>query len=321
MRMGPEIETKLAKGRKGGRKFFLALLLAAGAASFRPLDRLMASELNPADSEKPEPHATLKPAAVTSPDIPFAQSDSRAEQELFGLVNQSRTQAGLSPLRLDPGISRAARVHAEAMRAAHELSHQFPGESSLSERLSATTSTRLDQEGENVALDIDAADAQQHLMQSPPHRENLLNPDYNVIGLAVVRSGDRVYVVQDFGHALPNYSLAEVKDRVAEAVKQARHRVNQSELSRRDRLGNEGHSLDDAACSMAQADKLATVSVHQLAQRYTTLAFTSVTPDVLPENASRSLADHNLGGFAIGACYARTRSYPNGAYWIVLTLD
>ena len=48
-------------------------------------------------------------------------------------------------------------------------------------------------------------------MLSPPHRANLLNPSYNVIGLGVVRNGDRLYIVQDFGHALPNYSAAEVK--------------------------------------------------------------------------------------------------------------
>ncbi len=58
-------------------------------------------------------------------------------------------------------------------------------------------------------------------MLSPPHRANLLNPAYNVVGLGVVRSGDRLYIVQDFGHALPNYSAAEVKDRIAATVAQA----------------------------------------------------------------------------------------------------
>ena len=100
-------------------------------------------------------------------------------------------------------MSQAARAHAEAMFAARQLSHQSDGEPSLPRRLAAATRTQLDQEGENVALDFDAAQAQQHLMLSPPHRANLLNPAYNLVGLGVVRSGDRLYIVQDFGQCPP----------------------------------------------------------------------------------------------------------------------
>ena len=41
-------------------------------------------------------------------------------------------------------------------------------------------------------------------MRSPHHRENLLNPDYNVAGFAVVRIGNMIYVTQDFAHGLPS---------------------------------------------------------------------------------------------------------------------
>ena len=115
-------------------------------------------------------------------------------------------------------------------------------------------------------------------MLSPPHRANLLNPAYNVVGLGVVRSGDRLYIVQDFGHALPTYSLAEVKDRIAATVAQTRRQTNQPAFVRRDLP-----TADAAACSMAQADKLGTSPVHQLAQRYTVLSYTSLRPETLPD--------------------------------------
>ena len=153
-------------------------------------------------------------------------------------------------------------------------------------------------------------------MLSPPHRANLLNPAYNVIGLGVVRSGDRLYIVQDFGHALPNYSAAEVKERIAATVAQARRQASQPNLVRSD-LPN----ADAAACSMAQADKLGTSPVHQLAQRYTVLTYTSLHPETLPANADHVLSNHNLHSFSVGACYARTETYPTGVYWIVLSLD
>lgn len=153
-------------------------------------------------------------------------------------------------------------------------------------------------------------------MLSPPHRANLLNPAYNVIGLGVVRSGDRLYVVQDFGHALPNYSAAEVKERIAATVAQARRQANQPDLTRSD-LPN----ADAVACSMAQADKLGTSAVHQLAQRYTVLTYTSLHPETLPANANHVLSSHNLRSFSVGTCYARTETYPTGVYWVLLSLD
>ena len=308
---------KVIGRRVADRRIMMALLIVMAAAMVRPSSRLMAaSEGSDGASGQSAQHATLKPAAAASPDIPFNDYDREAELQLLALANQSRAEAGAPRLALDAGLSQAARAHAEAMYAARQLSHQFEGEPSLPQRLAAATLTQLDQEGENVALDFNAADGHQHLMLSPPHRANLLNPEYNVIGVGVVRGGDRLYIVQDFGHALPNYSTAEVKDRIAATVAQARHQANQPELARSD-LPN----ADDAACSMAHADKLGTSPVHQLAQRYTVLTYTSLHPETLPANASHVLASHNLRSFSVGTCYARTETYPTGVYWVVLSLD
>jgi uncharacterized protein YkwD len=291
-------------------------LLVMGAATFQPSSRLMAFEGSDGAAQKPAKPATLKPAAAASPDIPFGNYDSDAEQALLDLANQSRSHAGASSLRLDAGLCQAARAHALAMLAARQLSHQFDGEPSLPQRLASATQIQLDQEGENVALDYDAEGGHKHLMLSPPHRANLLNPAYNVIGLGVVRSGDRLYIVQDFGHALPNYSPAEVKDRIAATVAQARRQAKQPDLVRRDLA-----TADDAACSMAQADKLGTSPIHQLAQRYTVLTYTSLRPETLPANAGSVLSSHNLHNLSVGACYARTETYPTGVYWVVLSLE
>jgi uncharacterized protein YkwD len=261
-------------------------------------------------------HATLKPAAATAPDIPFHDFDFQAEQQLLELANQSRAHAGAPSLTMDSGLSRAARIHAQAMLEAGRLSHQFDGEPSLAQRLAAATRLQLEQEGENVAFDSDAQQGHQHLMLSPPHRANLLNPAYNVVGLGAVRDGDHLYIVEDFGHALPNYSVVEVKDRIAAAVNQIRRIADQPELQRRDLL-----VADEAACSMAQADKLGTSPIRQLAQRYTVLSYTSLRPETLPAGATPAITSHYVHGFSVGACYARTETYPTGVYWIVLTLN
>ncbi|MHB8216941.1 MAG: CAP domain-containing protein [Candidatus Sulfotelmatobacter sp.] len=295
----------------------MALLLVIGAASVRLSSRLMASsDENGGAAEGPAQRATLRPVAAPSPDIPFTDYDPQAEQVLLNLANQARAQAGLHSLTLDAGLCQAARAHAQEMVAAHQLSHRFDGELPLPQRLADTTKALLDEEGENVALDSDAASGHRHLMLSPPHRANLLSASYNVIGLGAIRSGGRLYIVQDFGHALPNYSVAEVKERIAATVAQVRHQARVSDLASRDLP-----AADNAACSMAQADKLGTSPIHQLAQRYTVLTYTSLHPETLPASAERTLADRTLHGFSVGTCYARTQTYPTGAYWIVLALD
>ena len=271
-----------------------------GAATVQPATRLMAS---PAEQAFPQSaqKATLKPAAAMAPNIPFEAYDFQTEEQLLALANQSRRQAGAPPLKIDEGLSQAARLHAQAMREAHRISHQFDGEPALPQRLAATTQLQLEQEAENVALDYDAEHGHQHLMLSAPHRANLLNPRYNVVGLGVVRNGDRLYIVQDFGSALPKYSPVEVKAHVAAAVNQTRREGRRPVLQRRDRLG--------------------TPPVLKLAQSFNVLTYTSLHPEILPAGAARAIAGRNLRSYSVGACFGRTDTYPTGVYWLVLSLE
>jgi uncharacterized protein YkwD len=289
----------------------LALALGAGVMTLQPAVHLAAAD----GSGQSAHRATLKTASANAPDIPYVEYEFQVEQDLLQLANQSRERAGAPKLAFDAGLTAAARTHAQAMLEARQLSHQFSGEPTLVQRLAATSSLQLDQAAENVALDFSAQGGHEHLMLSPPHRANLLNPAYNTVGLGVVRSGDRLYIVEDFAHALPAYSADEVKDRIAAAVNQARRHASRNVLLHRDL-----QTADEAACSMAHADKLGTLPVHRLAQRFTVLTYTSMHPETLPAVASHAINSPNLQNLSIGACYARTDTYPTGVYWIVLSL-
>jgi uncharacterized protein YkwD len=171
------------------RLFFPVLLTvcAAGPAS--------------ALQQAPNPWATI-------PRPPHAVSrgyQSQAERQLLDLANQARAEAGLAPLQGDEGLTRAARKHSVLMASQKRLSHDLPGEPALPQRLAATSTLRLGAQGENVDLAPSAAEAHRRLMGSPHHRENLLNPDYNVAGFAVVRNGNMMYVTEDFGQSLDKH--------------------------------------------------------------------------------------------------------------------
>ena len=291
----------------------LGFLLSTSVATVQPATRLMASSAAGSRSAgQPAQKASLKPAAAKASDTSF---DVQTEEQLLAFANQSRQQAGAPPLTMDAGLSQAARMHAQAMLRAQRLSHQLEGEPSLPRRLAATTQLQLEEEGENVALDYDAQHGHEHLMHSPPHRANLLNPAYNVVGLGVARNGEQLYIVQDFGSALPKYSAGEVKAHVAAAVTQIRRQAGQPQLRRHDWRG-----ADDAACSMAQADKLVMPSSTKLAESLSLLTYTTLHPEILPGGADQAVAGGHLRSFSIGACFGRTPTYPTGTYWVVLSL-
>lgn len=235
--------------------------------------------------------------------------DAEAERQLLDLANQSRAQAGLSPLQPDDGLTQAARAHAAEMADQQQLSHQLPGEPSLSQRLAAASTLHLEGAGENVAYASTVNQAEDTLMASPPHRENLLNPAYNVAGFGVVRSGNTLYVAQDFGRSLRVYSPQIAGDLVAATVDQIRQQDALPVLQRRD-----GTSAASSACAMAKANSL---NAAPLDGRYL-LRYTSMQPGTLPSGAEKVIADRSLRAFAVGTCYATSASYPNGAYWVTL---
>jgi hypothetical protein len=293
----------------------LAFVLGSGAATVHPTTRLMASADEGTGPAPQAQHPTLKTAAAKAPDIPFDSDELQTEAQLLALPTNhvAKLERLLNPRRRIP--VRPAPMLWPCLKLA-SFRINFGRALSLRVCQSRHDRLQLDQEGENVALDYDAQHGHEHLMLSPPHRANLLNSAYNVVGLGVVRSGDRLYIVQDFGHALPNYSPIEVKDRIAAAVNEKRRHSGRPELQRRDLL-----TADDAACSMAQADKLGTTPVRKLAERFTVLTYTSLRPETLPSGATRAISSHHLHSFSIGACYARTDTYPTGVYWVVLSLE
>ncbi len=271
----------------------LALLLKSGAPPAKASSQV-ASAPAVTGSYQPSPSETLE-----------------AEQQLLDLANQARAQAGVPPLSRDEGLADAARAHAQAMVSEQQLSHQFPGEPSLSQRLAQSTTLHLDRAGENVALAETVDGVQNVLMHSPPHRENLLNPDYNVAGFAVLRSGERLYVVQDFGRELATVTPEIANQQIANGLQRLREQSHLVALTQAD-----GSAAQSLACTMAKADGLGNLP----RQAHYILRYTTMEPARLPAGAEKILGNRELRAFSVGSCYAKTPTYPNGAYWVALLL-
>lgn len=167
----------------------LALAMIAYAQNAAPVDQHAVAS-GATKSIKPTPK-------LLSAALPSITEDSAAESELLTLANQSRQNAGLPPLRMNQNLMDAARAHARLMIQQRQLSHQFDGEPNLLKRLHAT-GVPLNSVGENVAYNASAEKAFNAFMNSPPHRSNLLDPDFNAVAFVAIWSDGQLYVVQDF---------------------------------------------------------------------------------------------------------------------------
>jgi uncharacterized protein YkwD len=239
--------------------------------------------------------------------------DPRAEEGLLELANRIRGKEGLPLFEMDSDLTKAAREHASAMVVHQQLSHQFPGEPGLAQRLAAKSKLFLQEAAENVAMADSVDRVHDTLMHSPPHRENLLHPSYNVVGIGVVRRGGMLWVVQDFGHSLPTGSSERGRDAVAESVVQARESKQLTPLER-----HESGLIQAGACAMGRENSVHAPAGDEPPQGRMILRYTTTQPDVLPSQARGAIADRSISGFSVGVCYARSSSYPNGTYWVLL---
>lgn len=250
-------------------------------------------------------------AAITVAQTPGSES-AAAEQELFRLINREREQNGLAALQWNEWLALAARKHAQEMARHGQLSHQFPGEPALRDRIAATR-LRFDAAAENVAYGPTPAEINDEWMHSAGHRANILDGQYNAIGIAVARRGDELYAVTDFAHSVANLSASELEDAVAGAISQTRKARNLSSLPRR-----QDAVLRQFACNMAKSDRLDTSALLGRPNVSAGLAFTDPDPANFGSHFRNVANIATSRGFAVGACFARSDTYVEGTNWIVV---
>jgi hypothetical protein len=150
---------------------------------------------------------TLLWAQQQPPDLPEDVS------QLLKLTNQDRAAQGLGPLKWSPELEQAAQVHDERMVEHNDLQHQFAGEPDVPTR-AGQAGAHFQAVAENIALGPNGADIERQWMHSAPHRTNILDPQMNIIGIALVRYKGEVWAVEDFAHAVEALGPSEIEGRV-----------------------------------------------------------------------------------------------------------
>lgn len=135
---------------------------------------------------------------TVSPALCAFTGETEVEDYLLSLVNEVRRDNGLPALMNNPSLTQAARGHCWEMISLDYFSHYSP----LAER--ETPLLRIAEAGltevwigENIGSEYSSATYDWRvltegifagLMNSPPHRENILDPSFNYAGMGIVYS-------------------------------------------------------------------------------------------------------------------------------------
>ena len=236
--------------------------------------------------------------------FPPAGPPTVAEQLLVEQANQDRIAHGLQPLDRDPMLSQAAAFHAIQMARHGDISHGFPGEPELSER-GASAGVRFSLITENVAEAGDANIIHGLWMRSPGHRRNLLDPEVNVVGVAVVVQNRQVFAVEDFASTVQPLSFDEQESTVATLL-----RTSGIAVSANPRINAEARQT----CGMESG-----YAGHH--QPWFIMRYTASDLSTLPDQLKSHLGSGRYHIAVVGACPANSAEVgPFAAYNIAVLL-
>jgi uncharacterized protein YkwD len=162
----------------------------------------------------------IAPALRAQSDPQAEVSLTVAEQYLLAAANQDRVNRGLPALRLDPVLTQASALHAREMAEHAAISHQFANEPELAQR-GSNAGVHFSLIAENVGEAPTSVIIHDLWMHSPGHRANLLDPNVNTIGIAIVVRDHELYAVEDFASTVQPLTLAQQERAVAGVIEQS----------------------------------------------------------------------------------------------------
>jgi uncharacterized protein YkwD len=172
------------------------MVLECNALASHPLTvhLIAAQEQVPPDPTAP----SVSPTSAPQPSV------DDLEAEMLARLNAERGAAGVGPLQDQPWARSVARQHSQEMAGAGSIWHNMAGYMDQGRRVLGATHL-----GENVSMDrtLEANDAR--LFASPEHHRNIVDPQFNYVGIGIALDAkDWVYVTEDFS-TLPHAVVAQ----------------------------------------------------------------------------------------------------------------
>jgi uncharacterized protein YkwD len=144
----------------------------------------------------PMQNSNLKPSTwTTQPHTPqlIAQANPSYSNQLLNLINAERRKVGALPLRINSKLTQAALGQSQDMATHNFFSHTGSNGSQLSARISGT-GYRWSAVAENIAAGQSTpSQVFQSWLNSPPHKQSMLDPKYKEVGFGYASNSKSTY--------------------------------------------------------------------------------------------------------------------------------
>lgn len=115
-------------------------------------------------------------------------------QLVLNLINNARKTEGLTPLKLGSTLPKVAQLKADDMVKNNYFSHTSPTYGSPFDMMKKYNVSYLSA-GENIAGNPSITNAVNSWLKSSTHKQNLLSPKFNYIGIGVAKSNVYGYII------------------------------------------------------------------------------------------------------------------------------
>jgi uncharacterized protein YkwD len=258
------------------------------------------------------------PLSMPQEELPSGKKDLEfLEHKLFELTNRERQKRGLPRVWFSRDLSQLAREHSHDMATNGRISHASSDGRSYMERLVAAKFYFI-AIGENVAFSnkFEPELIHEGLMDSSGHRENILDPAFDQVGIGAVLYEDKgYYVTQDFRRAPVLRDARQVEREIKRDI---------NELRRRSRLPSLYSSFDaDKYALQCSKNMIEKKPPPPMPNQFRAVQYHFITSPAL-EGIQSIYADKvievRFNAVGLGVTFARNTQYPGGCYFIALLL-
>ncbi|SDW37040.1 uncharacterized protein, YkwD family [Marinococcus luteus] len=137
-----------------------------------------------------ESNSSSESSSAETSDAVSSQSESEFEQEVVRLTNEVRAENGLAPVEAESSLQSVADAKSQDMIENDYFAHESPTYGSPFEMMKEF-GVSYEGAGENIAAGQDTPqDVVDAWMDSPGHRDNILNPDFTHIAIGYEEGGE-----------------------------------------------------------------------------------------------------------------------------------
>ncbi len=256
----------------------------------------------------PDQNQEIKPS-LQRPDV------STIEAGLLKHANNERMKKNLVPLRTSTELSSLALRHSRDMASNKKLTHLSTTGQSYLERL-VDSDFYFIKIGENVAISETFRDdiIHQKLMASPEHKGNILDPDFDRIGIGIVYKENKYYITQDYLQTLNIFGIDEAEKKIKNEINRLRLKNSLPPMMFSEDANSMAQSFSSKRAKGQPLPNLGNIFGE------THIRFVTFPSLHVAESISTELTNRAYGKAGVGVWFGRLKEYPGGTYVITIFL-